>query len=154
MLTKTSFYTFLFVLFVVLVTGCSKDQIVEVDQEDEELEEIIELTKRYMTDSAVLFLGGDAAAIDGATVTGFTSTGIPYAQLTGEEASTILAFGMLGAAKTAAEEPYECSLHEDAGIRAQRRFGRCVKDLLDRGICVHGYKLDDTYWISPDECKD
>ena len=52
-----------------------------------------------MIDNSVLFLGGDAAAIDGATVTGFTSTGIPYAQLTGEEASTILAFGMLGQRK-------------------------------------------------------
>lgn len=154
MLTKASVYTLLFVLFVVLVTGCSENQTAEVDQDDDELKEIVELTKRYMADNSVLFLGGDAAAVDGATAVGLTSTGIPYAQFTGEEASTILAFGMLGAAKTAAEEPYECSLHEDAGIRAQRRFARCVKDLLNRGFCIHGYKPDDTYWFSPDKCRD
>lgn len=145
----------LFVAAIITLSACQSPSQVD-NQVDEigELEEIVSLTKRYITDNAILVMGGDALLIEDAGITGKTSSGIPYAQLTGEDVVAFLAFGMIGmsASKTTIE-PYSCSVDEDAGVRNLIRFGRCVKDLMDRGICVYGYKADGAYHVYPGECE-
>ena len=75
----------LFVAAIITLSACqSPSQVDNRSDEIGELEEIISLTKRYITDNAILVMGGDALLIEDASITGKTSSGIPYAQLTGE----------------------------------------------------------------------
>ncbi|MCY4170793.1 MAG: hypothetical protein OXF08_04235 [Bacteroidetes bacterium] len=114
-------------------------------------EEIAKLAERYITEDALLLIGqGALELVEYASVSGRTSSNVPYVQLTGQNATAFILGNELGKTN---EEPYSCTLDSGSGTRAQIRFGRCVLDLLNRGICVHGSKLDNgDIYVRPTTC--
>lgn len=132
---KTFFSYVSVVLAALYLVGCDSASIPQNSTFEDEL---FDLTERYLSpdpDNSLLVVGiEDDELFRDATVTGRTESGIPFAQFTGDAISPILLTVLYKTLK----EP-DCSVDNDAGLLAKKKFASCVDEMLDK--CEDGVLL-------------
>ncbi len=139
------------------ITFVACQNTVETEGQDEYLDEITSLMKRYATGDAVLIMGTDESElIEGASASGRTSRNVPYSQFTGNDAWALVFALSFSETNGFLDESESCLLEDGAGRLAQTRFGKCVLKLFESSVCIiagQGQKngeIDVLPWTCPD----